>query len=234
MMTDPYQILGVSRGASDEEIKKAYRILSRKYHPDANIDNPNQLQAEERFKQVQQAYRQIMDEREHGYYRTDDPYSYGSNFAGFGNADGYSSGNGQSQSQEYMMHLKAAANYINNRYYTEALNVLNQMTERTGQWYYLGAIANAGLGNNVMALDYARQAAALEPHNMQYRQLLTQLESGGMWYQDMQGAYGSPVVTGNGFCMKLCLANLFCNLCWSGSGFCFGGSMGGGTGGFPV
>lgn len=54
-MIDPYSILGISRDASDEEVKKAYRKLSRKYHPDANIDNPNKEQAEEKFKQVQQA-----------------------------------------------------------------------------------------------------------------------------------------------------------------------------------
>ena len=79
-MTDPYQVLGVSRSASDEEIKKAYRTLSRKYHPDANVNNPNKDQAEERFKQVQQAYDLIMKEKQQG---TSGSYSYGA-----GSADG--------------------------------------------------------------------------------------------------------------------------------------------------
>ena len=59
---DPYEVLGVSRNASDDEIKQAYRTLSRKYHPDANVNNPNAAQAEEIFKQVQAAYDQIMNE----------------------------------------------------------------------------------------------------------------------------------------------------------------------------
>lgn len=63
-MLDPYSVLGIPRNASDEEIKKAYRKLSRQYHPDANINNPNKAQAEEKFKEVQQAYEQIMRERE--------------------------------------------------------------------------------------------------------------------------------------------------------------------------
>lgn len=66
-MTDPYSILGVTRGASEEEIKKAYKTLSRKYHPDANINNPNRDQAEERFKEIQAAYQQIMKEKTSGY-----------------------------------------------------------------------------------------------------------------------------------------------------------------------
>ena len=55
-MRDPYQVLGISRDATDEEIKKAYRNLSRRYHPDANVNNPNKDLYTEKFKQVQNAY----------------------------------------------------------------------------------------------------------------------------------------------------------------------------------
>lgn len=101
-MIDPYSVLGISRGASDEEIKKAYRNLSRKYHPDANINNPNKAQAEEKFKEVQQAYDQIMKEKEAGYsynggYGNNAGYGnggFGGGFGGFGNSSGqYSYGN---------------------------------------------------------------------------------------------------------------------------------------------
>ena len=70
-MSDPYEILGVQRGASEEEIKKAYKRLSRKYHPDANLDNPKA--AEEKFKEIQQAYQQVMKEKTTGYSQS----SYG-------------------------------------------------------------------------------------------------------------------------------------------------------------
>ena len=59
-MGDPYEVLGLGRGASEEEVKKAYRKLSRIYHPDANVNNPNKDQAEEKFKEIQQAYKAIM------------------------------------------------------------------------------------------------------------------------------------------------------------------------------
>ena len=66
-MYDPYSVLGVGRNATEEEIKKAYKTLSRKYHPDANINNPNRDQAEEKFKEIQAAYQQIMKEKTSGY-----------------------------------------------------------------------------------------------------------------------------------------------------------------------
>ena len=61
-MKNPYDVLGVPQNASEDEIKKAYRKLSRTYHPDANINNPNKAEAEEKFKEIQQAYQQIMQE----------------------------------------------------------------------------------------------------------------------------------------------------------------------------
>ena len=214
MVYDPYQVLGVSRGASDEEIKKAYRSLSRKYHPDANINNPNKAVAEEKFKQVQQAYDQIMKEKEMG-------ASYGG--SGYGSYGGFGDfgfgGYQQRQStggSEYENHLRAAANYIQSRHFKEALNVLNAMQSRNAQWYYYSAIANNGIGNNVMALDHAKKAVSMEPNNMQYRQLLQQLEGGGMWYRDMQGPFYQQSSGGSDFCLKLCIANLICNCCCGG------------------
>ena len=55
MVSNPYEILGISPNASDDEVKKAYRELSRKYHPDSYANNPLANLAEEKFKEVQEA-----------------------------------------------------------------------------------------------------------------------------------------------------------------------------------
>ena len=217
-MLDPYSVLGVPRNASDDEIKKAYRKLSRKYHPDANINNPNKDQAEEKFKEVQQAYEQIMKEREYGGSSGSDYGRYG-NYGGFG---GYgSSGNSTAYQDEESMRRRAAANYVQSGHYQEAMNVLNSLGQKNGEWYYLAAMANMGLGNNVNAMNDARTAVNMEPDNMQYRMLLQRLEGGGSWYQEQQNPFGGMPSDGSDYCMKLCLANMVCNLCCPGGGmFC--------------
>lgn len=210
-MIDPYSVLGVSRDASDDEIKKAYRRMSRKYHPDANINNPNREQAEEKFKQVQQAYEQIMREREQG-------SSYGGSYSGF---DGYSGNYGNAYQDEESVRRQAAANYIQSGHFREAMNVLQSLSQRNGQWYYLSSMANMGLGNNVNALSDIREAVRLEPDNMQYQMLLQRMEGGGSWYREMQNPFGGMPTGGDDYCMKLCLANLACSLCCPGGGvFC--------------
>ena len=218
-MIDPYQVLGVSRSASDEEIKKAYRNLSRRYHPDANINNPNKSQAEEKFKQVQQAYDQIMKEKQQGTSYSGYGNSYGggnsseySDFGGFGGFGNYYSG--RSTYQEENTKLQAAANYIRNGYYREAMNVLNDIpfAERNGRWYYYSAVVNQRLGNTATALEHIRRAVELEPSNIQYRQFQQNLEYGGTWYTTMGSGYERPY-SGSEWCFRMLLLNLFCNFC---------------------
>ncbi len=243
-MYDPYACLGISRNASEEEIKKAYKALSRKYHPDANINNPNKAQAEEKFKEIQAAYQQIMKERTEGYSYSGSGYSqsggYGNN-SGYGGSGGYGYGQSGSyggfggfggfgqQSQETgyeeEARIRAAGNYIRNGYYREARTTLDGMgqQERNARWYYYSGIAHAGLGNNVAALEHAKRAVALEPNNMEYRSLVYRFENGGTWYTQRQAAYGYPTFGSGNMCMKLCIANMLCNLCCGGGGMCCGG-----------
>ncbi len=231
-MSDPYQVLGVPSTASDEEIKKAYRRLSRKYHPDANINNPNKAAAEEKFKEVQQAYEQIMQQREQGYrggsssgqssyggqgsygggYAGEDQGPFGGFWGPFGG--GFWGGQGQQRQEQYTgetgQKMQAAANYINARRYAEALNVLDSMTDRPARWYYFCAICHAGMGNNVNALSYAKQAANMEPDNQEYQSLVQQLQSGGRWYQQQGQQYNRSGIDLNTLCCSICALNMCC------------------------
>lgn len=238
-MYDPYAVLGVSRNATDDEIKKAYRALSRKYHPDANVNNPNKKQAEEKFKEIQQAYQQIMDEREHGGsggYSGSGGYGSGAgggfggfDFGGFdfGGFGGFGGGQQRSSAgtDEETAYKQAAVNYIRSGHYKEALNVLNNIQRKDAQWYYLSAIANSGSGNNVTALEHAKMAVNMEPGNMEYKQLLSQLEGGGSWYYSRREPYGTGGQGGGSLCSRICITYLICNLCCGGGGLCCGRGM---------
>lgn len=195
---NPYDILGVSPAATDEEIKKAYRALSRKYHPDANVGKPGEKAAEEKFKQIQQAYTQIMKEREQG--------ASGYGYQGYGYQQQTAGGDSDT------VEMQAAANFLNTRRYKEALNVLEGISNRTSQWYYLSAIAHAGLGNNIRAQELARQAVDMEPNNAQYQMLWQRLQSGRQWYGNMAGGYGRQTVNVDNFCCQMLAMQMFC--CW--------------------
>lgn len=265
MMYDPYSVLGVKYDATDEEIKKAYRQKSRLYHPDANINNPNKAQAEEKFKQVQQAYEQIMKEREQGarggygagtqygpgssYYSGGSQYdgdaqnsSYGNEYRdpfggngffygpfgfgfGFGGA-GYQQQQREARdprmdgySEEDAAHMQAAVNYINSGHYQEAWNLLQTIQTRTAFWYYLAAVANSGLGNNINATEFARQAVQREPRNEEYLLLLQRLQSGGSWYESRSSDFGRSIFPSS-MCGRACLTYAVCTIC-SGGGVRF-------------
>ena len=273
-MSDPYSVLGISPDASDDDVKKAYRKLSRRFHPDANVNNPNKEQAEEKFKQIQEAYDIIMKMREQG-YRDYSSYSSGSNSgaygssgyngygspfggyqgqqqSGYGSSGGYGyqdsysqggnpfgrgwywtpfggfyswgTGNGQTQSQgsqkwtrysgETEQYLKAAANYITNRSYREALNVLNSMADRPALWYYYAAIANNGCGNNINALEFAKRAAEMEPEDPDYQNLVDQIQNGGRWYASQGVNYGRMSQNAGSLACALLAWGLCCPYRW--------------------
>ena len=87
---------------------------------------------------------------------------------------------------ENSQYQRAAANYIQSGHYTEALNVLNSIKSVVALWYFYSASANSGAGNNVTALEHAKEAVRLEPQNMQYQMLLQRLQGGGGWYQQTE------------------------------------------------
>ncbi len=200
MITDPYKILGVSRSATSDEIKKAYRELSKKYHPDSYMDNPLSELAEEKFKEVQGAYEQIMKEKEGG-------YSQGS----------YTTGNNGAGAQGEAPEMNSVYSYINARRYREALNILAGISPQTAKWYYCSAIANNGIGNNIVATNHAQQAVAMEPTNQEYVNLLNQMQFRSQRYQNTGYNNGrSNIGTGN-FCCDLWCADSLCE--------CMGGDL---------
>ena len=174
---------------------------------------------------------QIMKEKERGAsgYTGTGSGGYGDTGSGYGGFGGfgpfggfygqYTNQNQQTTETEEDIHLRAAANYLNSGHYKEALNVLSGIKDRSARWYYYSSIANSGMGNNVLALEHAKEALRLEPSNYQYQSLVSRLENGGSWYRTQQTMYGGTPTINNDFCVKLCIANLMCNLCCGGGGF---------------
>lgn len=205
MIDDPYKVLGVGRDASDEEIKRAYRALAKKYHPDLN---PGDQEAARKMQEVNAAYEQIKNPEK---AQQANPGGYGGYYDPFGGYRQQSYGGAQAGDP----YQQAAAQYIRFGRYQEALNALGSCTERNARWYYLSALANDGLGNQVTALEHIRRAVSMEPDNMEYQQALNRIEHGGAAYRQQAGNFQGFSMGGDP-CTNLCLCYL-CNL------FCCGG-----------
>ena len=206
MVDDPYKVLGLPRNASDEDVKRAYRTLAKKYHPDLN---PGDQEAARRMKEVNEAYDQIKNPEKYarqpggGYGNP-----YGSPFGGYG---GYR----EQQQASGDQYQTSAEQYIRFRRYSEALNVLQNCQSRNARWYYLSSLANDGLGNQVTALEHMRRAVSMEPDNQEYLWALERLENGGSAYRQQAGSFGGFSLGGSP-CGSLCMCYLMQLFCCGG------------------
>lgn len=230
-MRDPYEVLGIQRGASDDEIKKAYRAQCKRWHPDLN---PNDPTAEEHFKEVQAAYDAITKgetgpqagsygQNPYGNYQNG--YSQQGGYSGFEGFDpfgfgfgfgGYSQQSGASYSGADSPEMQAARNFIVNGRYAEARRVLDAMASRSARWYYLSSLANQGLGKSIDALQDARRAVQMDPNNTEYRMHLNRMQNPGQTYRT-RTTYAQPGGLMR-WCWSMILLNLLCNCCCGGCG----------------
>jgi tetratricopeptide (TPR) repeat protein len=162
-MNDPYSVLGVTPSASDEELKKAYRELVRKYHPDNYHNNPLSDLAQEKMKEINEAYDQVTKGR-----------SGNGNGGGTGGSSGYSGGYTSSGSSEYYQ-VRSAINAGN---ISQAEELLNNAPNRNAEWHFLMGSVCYRKGWLDDARRYFQTAAEMEPGNQEYMQALGHVRSG--------------------------------------------------------
>ena len=208
MSRDPYEVLGVSRTASEEEIKKAYRELARKYHPDNYVNNPLADLASERMKEVNEAYDAILKERE------------GRGGAGSG-YNGYSGFQGAGTSSDPF--YNEIRQMINRGALREADARLDAIPvgSRTAEWYFCKGCTCVKKGWMNDARMNFQNACAKDPSNAEYAAAFNQINNmnayGGYRGYPQGGAYRTGGMSGCDCCTNLICADCCCE--------CMGGDL---------
>ena len=204
-MRDPYQVLGIPSTATDEEVKKAYRNLARKYHPDNYHDNPLEDLAQERMKEINEAYETIRTQRKAA-------QSGGQSYGGY--TGGYSQGYNAGAYGGVWQRVRLAISQGN---LNLAEELLNAQTDHNGEWNFLKGAVCYKRGWMDEARRYYETAVQMDPGNAEYQRALDMLNGNGAAYRP--NGYGH-VTTGNcagDKCSSLCAA-CACMNCLFGSG----------------
>ena len=198
-MRDPYQVLGVPSTATDEEVKKAYRDLARKYHPDNYHDNPLADLAQERMKEINEAYEAVQSQR-----KAARSGGYSGGYGGYqaGYQTGYQSGGSRYQ----RIRMAISQGNLN-----LAEELLNAMTDHDAEWSFLKGAICYRRGWLDEARRYYQNAVNMDPDNQEYQRALDIAEGRSTAYRPEGYDNVTTGTCGNGDCLRLCGATLCCN-----------------------
>lgn len=203
-MRDPYEVLGVPSTASDDEVKKAYRNLARKYHPDNYHDNPLADLAQERMKEINEAYEAVQSQRKAARAGGYSGGGYGGYQAGYQSR--YQSGYQSGGSRYQRIRMAISQGNLN-----LAEELLNAMTDHDAEWSFLKGAICYRRGWLDEARRYYQNAVNMDPDNQEYQRALDIAEGRSTAYRPEGYDNVTTGTCGNGDCLRLCGATLCCN-----------------------
>lgn len=156
---NPYEILGLKEGATQEEIKKAYRELIKKYHPDQYGDNPLKNLAEEKMREINSAYDMLTKNN------SQNSYSYNNSSSNY---------NSSSNNSNYS-NFSEIRNLIQMKRFQEAEMKLNSINTRNAEWNFLYGVVLTNKGWFDVGVNHIRTAVNMDPNNFEYRQTLNSI-----------------------------------------------------------
>lgn len=198
-MNDPYQVLGVSRTASDDEIKQAYRNLAKKYHPDNYAGSPLADLASEKMSEINSAYDAITQQRKNG--ASSSPFAQ--------------QGGGQYQYQQTSGQFGDVRRLINAGRIFDAEQLLDgtPADSRDAEWHFLKGNVLLARGFLEDATSYLEAAVRMAPQNYEYRaaydRIMAQRQTGYGGMGNISYSSCDPC----GLCATMLCANCLCNSC---------------------
>lgn len=202
---NPYKVLGVSEDASQEEIRAAYREMVKKYHPDKYTDNPLKELANEKLKEINEAYEILMKKGTTASSSRADGGQYGAY-----------SGSGSAYSGPAAAEFARARGLINQNNLQAAKQILDALSVRNAEWYYLYGIIYLRQGWYDRAREYLSRAYEQEPGNAEYRNAYAAINNAGSPFSRGYAGGGRPADTscsacdicGTLMCMDCCCRSM--------------------------